>query len=163
VAWNGRIYVGADTTSEVGAVSLVVRRTGSVTGHVLLGSWEYWVRPLGGGLHALVEIDPRKYPRERPASPYHDGGERLGTARVPEAAVLPWLGAGEQVEAGGSILGAVGQDRCSPEVVRVLVLYTPLAAQGRDIDGIIHAALNDANQAYRNSAINNLELRLAHV
>ncbi|WP_245771997.1 zinc-dependent metalloprotease family protein, partial [Rhodothermus profundi] len=54
------------------------------------------------------------------------------------------------------------QARCSPEVVRVLVLYTPKAAQGRDIDGIIYAALNDANQAYRNSQINNLELRLIH-
>ncbi|WP_245771996.1 hypothetical protein [Rhodothermus profundi] len=37
VAWNGRIYVGADTTEAVGEVSLVVLRTGAVTGHVLLG------------------------------------------------------------------------------------------------------------------------------
>ncbi len=80
VAWNGRIY--ADASVEVGEMSLVVMRTGAVTGHVLLGDWEYWVRPLGDGLHALVTIDPRKYPRERPGSPYYDGGG------VPEEPVL---------------------------------------------------------------------------
>ncbi|MDQ7041728.1 MAG: T9SS type A sorting domain-containing protein [Rhodothermus sp.] len=80
VAWNGRIY--ADASVEVGEVSLVVMRTGAVTGHLLLGDWEYWVRPLSEGLHALVEIDPRKYPREWPGSPYYDGGG------IPEEPVL---------------------------------------------------------------------------
>ncbi|SHL08975.1 M12 family metallo-peptidase [Rhodothermus profundi] len=173
VAWNGRIYVGADTSAVVGEVSLVVLRTGAVTGHVLLGDWEYWVRPLGGGLHALVTIDPRKYPRERPASPYYDGGGVFREAGVSNA--VGWgqpeqpveqarqaSAAGRCVQEGAAVARAMDQDRCSPEVVRVLVLYTPKAAQGRDIDGIIYAALNDANQAYRNSAINNLELRLAH-
>ncbi len=172
VAWNGRIYVGTDTSEAVGEVSLVVLRTGAVTGQVLLGDAEYWVRPLGGGLHALVTIDPSKYPKERPASPYHDGGGGPGEAGLNDAAgsVQPeqavehetqaLVGSCAQEEALGA--GAVVQARCSPEVVRVLVLYTPDAAQGRDIDGIIYAALNDANQAYRNSQINNLELRLVH-
>ncbi|ACY48934.1 zinc-dependent metalloprotease [Rhodothermus marinus] len=172
VAWNGRIYVGSDTSEAVGEVSLVVLRTGAVTGQVLLGDAEYWVRPLGGGLHALVTIDPSKYPKERPTSPYHDGGgpgeaglNDAAESVQPEKAVehetqATSMGSCAQEEAAAA--GAVVQSRCSPEVVRVLVLYTPAAAQGRDIDGIIYAALNDANQAYRNSQINNLELRLVH-
>ncbi|WP_243664793.1 M12 family metallo-peptidase [Rhodothermus marinus] len=173
VAWNGRIYVGTDTSEAVGEVSLVVLRTGAVTGQVLLGDAEYWVRPLGGGLHALVTIDPSKYPKERPASPYHDGGGGPGEAGLNDAAgsVQPEKAVEHETQAVSvgsctqeetAALGAVVQARCSPEVVRVLVLYTPEAAQGRDIDGIIYAALNDANQAYRNSQINNLELRLVH-
>ncbi|MFO7313162.1 M12 family metallo-peptidase [Rhodothermus marinus] len=178
VAWNGRIYMGADTSEAVGEVSLVVLRTGAVTGHVLLGDAEYWVRPLGGGLHALVTIDPSKYPKERPASPYHDGGGGPGEAGLNDAAesVQPekaveqetqaFVGSCAQEEA--AAVGAMVQNRCSPEVVRVLVLYTPAAAQGRDIDGIIYAAINDANQAYYNSRINDqlpanrLKLELVH-
>ncbi|SHK43940.1 M12 family metallo-peptidase [Rhodothermus profundi] len=148
VAWNGQIYAGAE---RVGEVSLVVLRTGAVTGQVVLGSQEYWVRPLGGRLHALATIDPSKYPRQRRGRLLYAGGKRARAEK--------------QIDTAGTRLVQETtrlQARCGPGIVRVLVLYTPEAAQGRDIDGIIYAAINDANQAYRNSQIHNLELRLAH-
>ncbi|WP_397546787.1 M12 family metallo-peptidase [Rhodothermus marinus] len=174
VAWNGRIYVGSDTSEAVGEVSLVVLRTGAVTGQVLLGDAEYWVRPLGGGLHALVTIDPSKYPRP-PVPPvrgiYDVGAVDPWPIVPPKRNVSAPEGSISEKATGthaGTFIALLPQDRCSPEVVRVLVLYTPAAAQGRDIDGIIYAALNDANQAFYNSRINDrlpanrLKLELVH-
>lgn len=43
------------------------------------------------------------------------------------------------------------------------MLYTANAAQGRDIGGITSLAIQEANESYGNSQVNNLRIAVAHV
>src|SRR5690625_7850453 len=53
--------------------------------------------------------------------------------------------------------------RCTPEIIRLLVLYTPAAAQGRNISSIVNLAVQETNEAYTNSQISNRRVAVSHI
>src|SRR5690625_5116566 len=53
--------------------------------------------------------------------------------------------------------------RCTPEIIRLLVLYTPAAAQGRNISSIVNLAVQETNDAYTNSQISNRRVAVSHI
>ncbi|MFD2532828.1 M12 family metallo-peptidase [Gracilimonas halophila] len=52
--------------------------------------------------------------------------------------------------------------QCSATDQQLLVVYTQNAASGRDIDGIISLAIQEANESYLNSNVRNMNVVLAH-
>src|SRR5690625_7473407 len=51
----------------------------------------------------------------------------------------------------------------TPEIIRLLVLYTPAAAQGRNISSIVNLAVQETNEAYSNSEISSRRIAVNHI
>lgn len=112
----------------------------NVTGTVRVGNELYSVRPLGGGLHAVVRQDEKKFPREHP----------------PEFTEL------EKQPPKEFANSALGDAPPVPRKLRVLVAYTPrVAASVTDIDSLIKLAIAETNEGYSNSDVK-LRAELAH-
>lgn len=126
MTWTGTI------AEPPGVVTLVIRG-GNVTGTITEGPNLYKIEPIGGGMHALIEVDRSRLPPEHP--PSFQEIERRG-ALPPQ-----------------SLSDAAKLAR--PVVIDVLVAHTPAAAGAvGDIRATILLAMAEANQSYRNSAIN---------
>lgn len=104
----------------------------NVTGTVRVGNELYSVRPLGGGLHAVVRQDEKKFPPEHPPE-----FNQLEPEPPKEFAA-----------------GALGDESPIPHTLRVLVAYTPRVANSMiDIDSLIRLAVTETNQGYTNSHV----------
>src|SRR5262249_43502213 len=57
--WAGRVYASPQDV-------LLVKRAGNITGTIRTKESMNLIRPLGGGLHALIKQDPNKMPRDEP-------------------------------------------------------------------------------------------------
>lgn len=129
-------WIGA-LADNAGDAILVVH-DGNVTGSIRDRGDLYRVAPIGEGVHALIKVDQSKFPPEHPSS--FEQIERRGGIGRPSG--LRDLKAAGLVEA------------------NVLIPYTAAArAAVPDIQGLIRLAVAEANQSYRNSAIN-MELNL---
>jgi peptidyl-Asp metalloendopeptidase len=122
-----------------GSATLVVHN-GNVTGSINNGTDIYKVAPLGNGQHAIIKFDASRLPPEHP--PSITERERRGDAATfsgqPQAATS------------------------APVTIDVLVAYTPsAAAQIGDIASLVQLAVEEANQSYINSHINQ-QLRLVY-
>jgi peptidyl-Asp metalloendopeptidase len=112
----------------------------NVTGTVRVGNELYSVRPLGGGLHAVVRQDEKKFPPEHP----------------PEFNEL------EKQPANEFNTGALGDAPTGNQKLRVLVAYTPrVAANIADMKSFIDLALAETNDGYANSGVK-VRVELAH-
>jgi hypothetical protein len=60
--WTGTLEDG-----QRGGTTLIIRNS-EVTGSISTPTGLYRISPLGGGVHALVEIDPTKFPKDEPES-----------------------------------------------------------------------------------------------
>jgi len=121
-------------------IAVLVVRNGNVTGTVRSGNELYSVRPLGGGLHALVREDQTKFPPEHP--PNFEEREKTTPPNLPNVNTSDLSPA--------------------PKVLRVLVAYTPRVAAARpDILPFIDVAINETNTGYERSGVN-LRAELAH-
>lgn len=179
-AWTGTVRAGPGKRTVVGDVTLVHGADGNITGTIRVESEYYLVRPLDDGLHALVEEAESMYSIGS-ASPRNYGGSSSNslqsasnaesTVRSPEspensaeknchASTGPLFPEGTRSQK--SDTGVSGTAPCSQIATDVLVVYTDPAADGRDIDGLISTAIQEANDTYNNSNSYNADLALAH-
>jgi hypothetical protein len=120
-------------------VLTLTRVAGVVTGFATIGTTTLELRAIGGGRHVLYEVDPATVPSR-------DGVERTGQPAADALASSDAYGAN----------GAATVDATSLVVQDVLVVYTAKAANrwGRaTLEGMIHNAVQSANQAYQNSRV----------
>jgi len=111
-----------------------------VTGMIRQGNDLYRVEPLAGKNHALIQLNPARFPPDHPPSFAKTEADALKT--VPQ--ITPFAARAD---------GPVGID--------VLVGYTPaVRAAVSDIGSTVRLALDEANQSYRNS---NVSIRLSLV
>jgi hypothetical protein len=121
----------------------------SVTASIQTGAaGAYSIRPLGGGLHALVKVDLAKLPQEHPPS----FKNKLNTNRQDALPFAPQL-----------------NNSATPTTITVLVAYTPAVKtaigdiDGSAIDGLAQLGIAHANASYKNSGVNiNLTIAPAH-
>ena len=133
-ATGGTNFIWHGTLSEVPGTATLVVRNGNTTGTVQDGQDLYHIEPVGGGVHALIKIDPSKFPPEHPPSFESIEHERRGE--------LP-------------VLGTPADQHDGPVGIDVLVAYTASAKSSvSDIDATIELAVAEANQSYVNSEIN---------
>ena len=139
LAWAGQGARRAETVT-------LVARDKSVSGLVYADKKVFAVEPLGGGLHALVEVDQTKFPPDHPPGAHKEGDQK------------------DKPKGDAADIAAV--DRPSPDtaplVLRALVAYTPKVDElEADIAVLIDAAVEVTNTSYRNSGVN-LRMELAH-
>jgi peptidyl-Asp metalloendopeptidase len=144
-------WIGMVTGKMPGTATFVVR-DGQVSGTIRPGNEIYMVEPLGAGLHAIIKIDPTKFPPEHP--PTHQHGSQSGTDTGSSAADLP-----TSEQPASPPLSPV---TATPTQIDVIVAYTAAAkAQHDDMSGLIQTAVDEANTSYADSGVN-LRLRLVH-
>ncbi|WP_158704984.1 zinc-dependent metalloprotease [Salinibacter altiplanensis] len=179
-AWTGTVRAGPGKRTVVGDVTLVQGADGNITGTIRVKSEYYLVRPLDDGLHALVEEAESTYSIGN-ASPRNYGGSSSkslqsasnaeSTVRSPQplkksaektchASTEPLLFKRTRFQRLSTKPSKAAP--CSQLNTDVLVVYTSDAADGRDIDGIINTAIQEANDSYDDSDIYNAGLTLVH-
>ncbi len=132
-------WIGAREGDDSSAVLVI--KAGAVTGDIRVGTRVYSIRSLGGGLHALVTVDPTKFPKDHPSS---------STLRLPDGSqMLP------------TAPTSPGIDPAAPVKIDVLVAYTTAAAKANynTIAGLPDLAIHVTNVAYYRSKIN-IQLRM---
>jgi peptidyl-Asp metalloendopeptidase len=152
--WHGIV-------AETGESALLMRwHDGHITGLVGYKGRIYTVASLGGQLHAVVEMDPRQMPPDHAAAkPTADPRADLrpdAPAKVAVAAMPPAVapfpdGEREALEA-------------KKIEIDVMLLYTKKAASRyvRDPKDLLEMAIEQSNDAFRNSGLGNINLRLVH-
>ncbi len=143
LAWSGPLR------NAEGWVDLVLTAKG-VTGVVRAGGETYSVGPLGGGLHAVTRLDPRKVRADHAPDAFSAAEPPVGGPRASAQASgfvpAPSFGAPLATRTPATYAGPW---------IDVLVLYTPVAAaQSLDIAGSIALAVEQANVSYENSYVN---------
>ena len=152
--WNGIV-------AETGETALLMRwNDGHITGLVGYKGRIYTIASLGGQLHSVVETDPRQMPPDHSApKPTADPRADLrpdAPAKVAASATPP------------AVNPLSDADRRALEakqiVIDVMILYTKKAASRylRDPADLLEMATEQANQAFRNSGLGNISLRLVH-
>ena len=130
--WHGRM-------AELPGTATLVVHDGNITGTIQNGPDLYHIEPVGGGVHAIIQIDTSKFPPEEPPT-------------FKEKESFRPLNLDERLQQ----LGLPAQDlHDSPVSISVIVGYTQSANNSvGDIDATIQLAVAEANQAYVNSKIN---------
>ena len=131
----------ATTAGGQSEATLVVRGD-KVVGTIRSANQLYRLRPLGGGLAALMRVDQSRMPAEHP--PGFEAIERRSPDRpLPDAEhTAPTADSGAEYTA--------------------LVTYTDAArSDAGDIDALIQLAVDETNQGYLNSGVNT-RIRLVH-
>lgn len=110
----------------------------AVTGMIQTANGLIRVSPLGGGLHAVVHVDPSKLPRDEPPQPKKE----QPPSSVP-ATTAPNTGD--------------RSDAAPVTTIRVLVGYTPAVASregsAEAVTGLADLAVSLANKSYENSGV----------
>jgi hypothetical protein len=148
--WRGTV-VG----EQSGNATLVVNN-GKVSGMIRSGVDIYAIEPLGDGNHALIKIDPAKFPPDHPPesgkAPGPSTENRPPTSMVVNPATI------SPAAINPAIIGSL----LRKTEIKVLVAYTPKAkAAHADMNGLITLAVDEANQSYNNSRIP-ISLTLVH-
>lgn len=183
--WHGTI-VGSDDP-----VTLLWWPSGRLSGQITYKRRHFVVKNLGGTVHGVVEMSPRKLPPEHaPMAPslMHDmhlrqdplitKGDASMLRKAPVEKIerpkeplrnLEDAAPKKRAEAGKELALATlpppSTERAEePVTIDLLVAYTPQAAQHyTDIErDLIEVAIEEANQSFRNSGITNVHLRLVH-
>lgn len=149
-------WIGKVTGKTPGTATFVVR-DGNVTGTIRPGNEIYSVEPLGGGLHAVIQVDPRKFPPDHPPS-FEKQGRGDAKVDVPKRQAklieAPWWKKW--------LCWLFPYWKLCATSIDVVVAYTPDAkAQVTDIDGLIQLAVDESNQSYTNSGVR-ARLRLVY-
>jgi hypothetical protein len=152
--WNGIV-------AETGESALLMRwNDGHITGLVGYKGRIYTVASLGGQLHAMVETDPRHMPPDHaapkptadPRADLRPDAPAKTVAPASPAAVQPLPDADRQALEAKKI------------VIDLMMLYTKKAASRylRNPSDLLAMAVEQANDAFRNSGLGNISLRLVH-
>lgn len=134
-SWMGRLPDG-------GTIDLVLTEVGA-TASLTVGLESYSIQPMGGGLHAIIRIDPTEQPSEV--------DDVMDVAELPPAVAAEHRAALNSMAADPPTWGVTKQG--------VLVLYTPaVASKVADVSGMIQLAVDQTNQAYSNSSMTALQV-----
>lgn len=127
-------WAGNDPTTKTSATFVV--RDGDVTGSVTGPAGLFKIAPLGGGVHAVTKVDPKRMPPDEPPSFRRKQG-------LPQPSFVP----GRREARSPADARAVQID--------VLVAYTSAASEAvTNIDDTITLAIDETNQAYSQSGVN---------
>lgn len=136
VTWTGK-----DKGESVNLVS----RGKDVRGLVYAGKNVYEIEPIGGGVHAVVRLDQKKFPPDHPKS--FEEVEKAAAKRPFNADDLKGKPATPD----------------APLVLRALVAYTPKVEQLQtNVPLLVDSAVSITNTSYQNSRVG-IRLELAHV
>jgi hypothetical protein len=152
--WHGMV-------AETGESALLMRwNDGHITGLVGYKGRIYTIEGLGGQLHAVVEVDPRKMPPDHGA---------LKPTADPRAELRPDAPAKTAAPASPPVVKPFSEaDRQALEVKKIVIdlmlLYTKKAARHyvSDPANLLAMAVEQANDTFRNSGLGNISLRLVH-
>ena len=129
-AWIGKPH-GQQRTG-----STLVARNGEITGSITTPEGLYRIVPLGDRLHALVQVNSSKFPKDEP--------ESFRATEAQQSKSMPPALPSERDKKADT----------GPAQIDVLVAYTPAAKSAvNDIDATIALAVAEANQSYVNSGI----------
>jgi len=126
-------FIWAGEVPGAVAMSTFVVRDGNVTGSIRdENNVLYSIQPVGGGVHALTQLDEAAFsPEARPLQ------EHMEDMKLSTSADMPYA------------------FNANPVEIDVLVAYTPAARRARsDIESVIRLAVAETNQTYKNSGIN---------
>ncbi|KAB2940180.1 MAG: zinc-dependent metalloprotease [Hyphomicrobium sp.] len=182
--WHGTV-VGTDDP-----VTLLWWPSGRLSGQITHRGHHYVVKNLGDNLHGVVEMSPRKLPpehapmgkplmdkmhmREDPLVTKGDAGmlrkPPAGKTERPQEPIRNLQDAAPKARAKDTEVALMvppapsTQQGRQPVTIDLIVAYTPQAAKHyTDIKrDLIEVAVEEANQSFRNSGIDNVRLRLAH-
>ena len=152
--WHGIV-------AETGESALLMRwNDGHITGLVGYKGRIYTVASLGEKLHAVVEMDPRQMPPDHAAPKptadpradlRPDAPAKVAAASIPPA-VAPFSDSDRQALEAKKI------------VIDLMLLYTKKAVSRyvRDPKDLMEMGIEQANDAFRNSGLGNISLRLVH-
>ena len=183
--WHGTV-VGTDDQ-----VTLLWWPSGRLSGQITYRGRHFLVKNLGGTLHGVVEMSPRKLPPEHAPmdksmldkmkmrkDPLVTKGDAsmlreppAGEVERPREPIRNLQDAAPKSQAkGGTEIALVvppapsGHSPREPVTIDLLVAYTPqAAAHYTDIKrDLIEVAVEEANQSFRNSGVDNVQLRLVH-
>ena len=196
-AWSGTVYARRGDRTQLGEVNLFQDEDRQVTGTIRVEGDFYAIRPLGGGLHALVEDDESKYEsggdplNDGKGDPRDDGGAAFepslldvsppefllsashssgaAFASAERECTAPAASEGVNLETTGMETERAAMAPCFQVGADVLVVYTSRAASGRNMNGIVNLAIQEAEDAYENSNIDgywyspgSVDLNLVH-
>ncbi len=146
-----------------GEATLVVRGD-NITGTVRRGKDVYSIRPLGGGLHAIIKRDFDKLPPEHPPDAQYQRSERRAAEpedpeEADETAVEDMLdtppdadATPADADADADVVSLVCP--CTVTRIDVLVAYTQAADDAVvDIEGLVALAFEEANLSYQQSDV----------
>ena len=158
----------AGVVQETGERALLMWwKDGRLTGLVGYMGRIYTVMNIGGDVHAMVETDPRKLP------PDH---AKVSSARADKSRVGDTIGIGRPqsgerqapLPAPPDVKPFPDAERLELEAKKItidlMMLYTKKAASRyiRDPADLIALAVEQANETFRNSGLENIALRLVH-
>ena len=153
IAWRGEV----EETGE--RALLMVWGNALLTGYFAYDGTIYTVESLGGGLHALAEMDRHKLPLDHPADATRDSAQipvrtEAETPRPiqPEPTIAPLSEQTRQALEAKNI------------IIDVMILYTGNVTKHyvRDPEDLLALAIEEANESFRNSGLGNIKLRLVH-
>ena len=152
--WNGIV-------AETGETALLMRwNDGHITGLVGYKGRIYTIASLGGQLHSVVETDPRQMP------PDHSAAKPTADPRADLRPDAPAKVAAPATPPAVNPLSHADRQALEAKqiVIDVMILYTKKAASRylRDPADLLEMATEQANQAFRNSGLGNISLRLVH-
>jgi hypothetical protein len=159
VTWTGEV----EATGE--RAVLMLWQDGHLSGYFGYKGSVFVVNHVGGDVHTMAEIDPRKLPPDHAPNAKERGPASRDVSPAPPAqpAVLPPAPAEPQVapfpDAERKALEA------KKIVIDLMLLYSKNAAAHyvRDPGDLLALAIEEANEGFRNSGLGNISLRLVHV
>lgn len=157
---SGKDYTWRGTVvGDQGGTATLVVNNGKVTGMIRTGTEIYAIEPLGDGNHAVIRVDPGKFPPDHPPeSVKPPKGGKSSEAKAPTLSLAGPAITVSPVAINPAIIGTL----LLKTTINVLVAYTPKAkAAHADMDGLITLAVDEANQSYNNSKIP-IALKLVH-
>jgi peptidyl-Asp metalloendopeptidase len=150
VLWRGEV----EETGE--RALLMLWGNALLTGYFAYNGTVFTVESLGGGVHAFAEMDRRRLPTDHPPVAVRDSTEIPKPAAPrsppPEPAVAPFPDSERQALEAKNF------------TIDLMLLYTQNVAKyyNRDPADLLALAIDDANEAFRNSGLGNITLRLVH-
>ena len=139
-------FTWTGTNRKANSEATLVVKQNNVIGTIRSGKEKYFVRPIGGGLHAIIDVDETKFPSDHP----------------PEYQELEQK---SQNERGDVYLPPREPLQDEGVVVNTLVAYTPAVTtalgSAAAVEGLIQVAVDETNHSYANSNVV-LRLNLVH-
>ena len=135
--WYGNI-------SEIPGDAILVVRGENITGTIQSGKELFRIRPLGSGLHTLIQVDVTKLPKDHPPS-FEELEKQKDSMTTRE-----------------KIITEMAFPHDLTKIIEVLVAYTDDADSATaDIESLIQLSIDETNDGYQNSGID-ARLHLAH-
>lgn len=156
--WNGEV----EETGE--RAVLMLWTDGHLSGYFGYKGRVFTVNHMGGDLHTMAEIDPRKLPPDHaPGSKGKSGDPQRDSSVAPEQPATPPPPPPEPAVA--LFPDAERQALEAKQItIDVMLLYSNNAAKHyiRDPADLLALSIEQANETFRNSGLGNISLRLVH-